>query len=224
MITWASFLWNFYTHLKPPDDLPNGIEWLHPQLQPEVQALMQQFFDRFYTDTQSRTLLLGINPGRLGAGVTGINFTGFRQLAEHCGIAHSFRMQSELSAEFVYEVIARYGGAEAFYQNFFIGSVCPLGFVQGGKNLNYYDDKQLLQTVRPFIVENLHKLVSFRVNRKRCGCIGGEKNYRFLTALNKEHQWFEEIIPLPHPRFVQQYRRKQKEDYVQQYLHFLINS
>jgi hypothetical protein len=38
------------------------------------------------------------------------------------------------------------------------------------------------------------------------------------VELNRKLQFFKEIIPLPHPRFIMQYRRKQKETYLLQYL------
>jgi hypothetical protein len=162
--------------------------------------------------------MLGINPGRFGAGVTGVNFTAPRQLKEHCGLEHPFKDQSELSAEFIYAMISAYGGPEKFYGDYFIGSVCPLGFVRDGKNLNYYDDKDLLAAVEPFIIRNLEKLVSFKVDRKICFSIGGEKNYKYLASLNKRFGWFEELQPLPHPRFIMQYRRKQVPEFIAQYL------
>lgn len=220
MRTWAEQLISFYQDLKPLP-VPNGITWLHPQESPTVQELSGQFFTRYFNDTEKRTLMLGINPGRFGAGVTGVNFTAPRQLSEICGIPHPYKNSSELSAEFIYEVIGAYGGPEAFYRKFFIGSVCPLGFVKGGKNINYYDDKDLLGAVEPFIIQNLHRLVSFGVQRERCICIGGEKNFRYLKKLNDRYRWFETIIPVPHPRFILQYRRKEKEKYIGEYLHAL---
>jgi methionine aminopeptidase len=93
--------------------------------------------------------------------------------------------------------------------------------VQQGKNINYYDDKDLLQTVEPFIVENLNKLVSFKTNRERCICIGGEKNYKYLSSLNQRHQWFKTIHIVPHPRFIMQYKRKLKDGFIEQYLEVL---
>jgi hypothetical protein len=84
--------------------------------------------------------------------------------------------------------------------------------------MNYYDDRHLQQAITPFIIENIKKQLTYGFTTDRCICIGGEKNFKFLTALNKEHRFFEEIIPLPHPRFFLQYRRKQKELYLQQYL------
>jgi hypothetical protein len=217
-MTWAQQLFRFYKDLKPPEHLPNDVYWLYPQQDPEVLALVQQFFNKFYNDSEPRTLLLGINPGRFGAGVTGVNFTAPRQLAEDCGIAHYLKPQSELSAEFIYDVIRAYGGVEAFYRRFFIGAVCPLGFVRGGKNINYYDDKDLLEAVEPFIVKNIKKLLTFPFTRERCFCIGEGKNFQYLSGLNSKYQWFGEIVPLRHPRPIMQYKRKQKEQFIQEYL------
>ncbi len=221
MQTWADNLYSFYTGLKPINHLPNNIEWLLPYKEENVKDILQQFLSRFYSDDKKRKLLLGINPGRFGAGVTGVNFTAPKQLQEYCKIDHPFSNKSELSAEFVYAVINAYGGVRSFYSNFFIGSVCPLGFVQNGKNINYYDDKDLWQTVKPFITNSISKLTSFNIDHSTCVCIGGEKNYRFLSMLNKEHNWFKEIITVPHPRFIMQYKRKNLQEYINLYLEVL---
>ena len=93
--------------------------------------------------------------------------------------------------------------------------------MQGGKNINYYDDKTLLQTVEPFIIENLQKLLSFGVQREVCICIGGEKNFKYLSKLNGEHHFFDRLIPVAHPRFILQYRRKEKQTFLDQYLQAL---
>jgi hypothetical protein len=223
MATWAQHLIEFYSNLQPPVNLPNGITWLHPQQSGEVMELATRFFHKFFNDGAPRRLLLGINPGRFGAGITGVNFTAPKQLTQYCGIRHDLRLQSELSAEFIYDVINAYGGPERFYKHFFIGSVCPLGFVKNRKNINYYDDKELQKTVQPFIIQNLKKLLSFNVTNDVCVCIGGEKNYKFLAALNKDHGLFKKIIPLPHPRFILQYRRRDRDLYLQLYLDALKN-
>lgn len=218
METWAEHLIAFYQNLKPLRKLPDDIEWLYPQKDAAVMNIVQQFLHKYYNDNNPRQLLIGINPGRFGAGVTGVNFTAPKQLEEYCGIDHPFKKQSELSAEFIYDMITAYGAAEKFYSHFFISSVCPLGFVKHGKNINYYDDKELLKTVEPFIIRNLKSLIDFKVDKKKCFAIGGEKNFKYLSALNGRFHWFEEIIPLPHPRFIMQYRRKQKQQFIQQYV------
>ncbi len=216
----------FYAALRPPPGLPGGIEVLYPQQRPEVQKISKKFYQKFYADNEPRRLIIGINPGRFGAGITGINFTAPRQLKENCGIDHPFGNSSELSAEFIYEMIDRYGGASRFYKDYFISSVSPLGFVQEGKNLNYYDNKKLQDAIRPFVNECLDQQLSLNFKTDYCICIGGEKNYKFLSSLNEERKdknlrFFDKIIPLPHPRFILQYRRKQKEEYLLQYIQVL---
>jgi len=215
---WSRFIPSFYSSLNLRPTLPGGAEWLHPQNDETIRKIVKAFAEKFYCDGKTRRLLLGINPGRFGAGVTGVNFTAPRQLKEQLGIDHPFKDQSELSAEFIYDMISAYGGPEKFYSDYFIGSVCPLGFVREGKNLNYYDDKTLLETVEPFIIQNLEKLISFKVDRKVCFSIGGEKNFKYLLSLNKRFDWFERIEPLPHPRFIMQYRRKRVPKFIELYL------
>jgi len=208
---------HFYTSLRPPS-VPKGVEVLFPMQEPNVKEIMNKFFDKFYSDNNPRTLLLGINPGRFGAGVTGINFTAPKQLTGFCGIDHPFKMQSELSAEFIYAVINAFGGAKDFYSKFFVSAVSPLGYVKNGKNMNYYDDPALQSSLRPFIIDCIQQQYDWNINHHTCLCIGGEKNFKFLSSLNQEYQWFKQIIPLPHPRFIMQYKRPRTAEFVSLYL------
>lgn len=214
----ADQLIRFYSQQQPPQNLPPGIGVLYPQKNPEVMALVKKFFKKYFNDNHPRRMMLGINPGRFGAGLTGINFTAPKQLKEKCAIDHHFKLSTELSAEFIYEVIEKYGGVKPFYKDWFIGAVSPLGFIRQGKNINYYDDKKLMKTVTSFMIETIQKQLSFGFKTDYCICVGGEKNFRFLSGINEKYKWFEKIIPLPHPRFILQYRRKQKDKFIQQYL------
>lgn len=211
----------FYQSLRPPGKLPGNINILYPQKDPEVMRVVKLFFKKFYHDDHPRRIMLGINPGRFGAGITGINFTAPRQLKENCRITHPFGLSSELSAEFIYEVIEIYGGVKKFFKEWYIGAVCPFGFVKEGKNLNYYDDKNLVEAVTPFIVKHIRKLIDIGFKKDLCLCIGGAENFKFLNKLNEQFGWFDKIEPLPHPRFILQYRRKKKESFIHQYLSVL---
>src|SRR6266571_6143145 len=159
MPTFAKKIIEFYKSLQPPS-LPKGIEILFPQKNKEVMNVVETFFYKFYDDNEPRHLIFGINPGRFGAGTTGINFTAPKQLKQFCGIDHPFRPQTELSAEFIYEVIETYGGVQKFYEDYFISSVSPLGFLKDGINLNYYDNKELQKAVTPFIISSIQKQIS----------------------------------------------------------------
>ena len=52
---------------------------------PAQERALSDFYHRFYNDDKPRNLILGINPGRLGAGATGIPFTDTKRLVA-CGI------------------------------------------------------------------------------------------------------------------------------------------
>ena len=218
MQTVAQSIIKFYSSLEPPRNLPEGVEVLHPQADKQVQQVVKDFYTKYYSDDNPRQLLFGINPGRFGAGITGVNFTGPRQLTECCGLPHPFGTRSELSAEFIYTMITAYGGCERFYKQFFITSVSPLGYVKDGINVNYYDDADLAASLRPWIIKTIGDQVKFTRASKACICIGGERNYKYFNAINNEFNFFDRIIPLPHPRFIMQYKRKQLADYVDAYL------
>lgn len=209
---------HFFYGLSPDFILPDGISVMHPYEDDRVKKVVSSFYHKFYNDTQPRILILGINPGRLGAGITGIPFTDPVRLIERCGIPNDFEQKKELSGEFIYEMIAAYGGPGKFYSRFLLSSLCPLGFVKEGKNLNYYDDKALQEAATPFIIEGIKKQKAMMNHPPACLCLGGGKNLAFFNKLNKKYHFFSEILPLPHPRYVMQYRRKQKEEYIQLYL------
>ncbi len=163
-------------------------------------------------------MIVGINPGRYGAGITGIPFTDPIKLESAFGIANTLPKKPELSAEFIHKMIAAFGGYEKFFSAFFINSVSPLGFVYAGKNLNYYDTPALRSALDPFIRKSISGLLSLGIHREVAYCLGEGTNYRHLVSLNQEEKWFTEIIPLAHPRFIMQYKRKQVSNYIDDYL------
>ena len=115
-------------------------------------------------------------------------------------------------------MITAYGGPEKFYSRFYFGAVSPLGFTKADKNLNYYDDVKLQEKLGPFIVSCMNTQLNFGLDRNVAYCLGEGANYKFLSKLNDQHQFFKEIIPLAHPRFILQYKSKSKQEYIQHYL------
>lgn len=221
MKTFAENIIDFLLHLYLPFKLPNKIEVLDVHKGPETQIACKAFYHKFYNDHNKRHLLIGINPGRFGGGVTGIPFTDPIRLQNDCSIENNFQKKQELSSAFIYDMINAYGGAKKFYHQFYISAVSPLGFTREGKNLNYYDDKILQKRIEPFVIDCMEKQLAFGLQRDICFCIGEGENLKFLKALNEKHQWFKIIKPLSHPRFVMQYKLKTKEVYIRQYLNAL---
>ncbi|RME10416.1 MAG: DUF4918 family protein, partial [Bacteroidetes bacterium] len=64
-------------------------------------------------------------------------------------------------------------------------------------------------------------LLQMGMDNSRCICLGEGKNFKFLKKLNEEQGFFEEVVPLSHPRFIMQYRRKKLDDYLKAYLDVL---
>lgn len=208
----------FYESLTLNAKLPPGVEVLNPYAEANTRLLCEQFYQKFYHDKAPRKLILGINPGRLGGGMTGIAFTDPINLEKYCGIPNAFPKKAELSSTFIYQMIEAYGGVTTFYNEFFISSVCPLGFTLDGKNLNYYDRKDLQENVRDFIVASLKKHIALGVQTDVCFCLGEGQNYKFLLDLNSDYKFFQKIVPLPHPRFIMQYKRKELKKWIGKYV------
>ncbi len=216
--SFASSVLDFYSHLKIPDDLPTGVGSLYPFSDKTVWELNKTFYERFYSDRNPRSYLIGINPGRLGAGVTGIPFTDPVRLESVLKIKNDFPKKAELSSKFIFDVIESLGGSDTFFANFYITSVSPIGYIKEGRNLNYYDQKDLEKALQDYIIDNLWKQIkTLPSNQETAFCLGMGKNFKYLNKLNEKEGFFKEIIPLPHPRWVMQYRLKRKEEFILEY-------
>lgn len=224
MTTFADHVIAFNQSLYFTGPLPEGIRILNPfKENEETLSVSSAFYQKYYADNHPRRMILGINPGRFGGGVTGVPFTDSKRLKKECNLSYSGKETHEPSSVFVYEVIAAFGGVEAFYRRFYINSICPLGFTKitgPGKevNYNYYDSRELTQAVYGFIVESIWTQIGLGVETDVCFCFGIGKNEKFLRQLNHEQHFFRKIVALEHPRFVMQYKAKTKDQYIQKYL------
>ncbi|MBS1525497.1 MAG: DUF4918 family protein [Bacteroidetes bacterium] len=206
------------------DPLPPGIRIMNPYRESE-QALdiSKTFYRKYYNDNNKRHLILGINPGRFGAGLTGVPFTDTKRLVSECHIPYQGKVSHEPSSVFVYDMIRAFGGPEKFYGKFYINSLCPLGFTTiddkgREKNYNYYDSRQLQRAVTGYIIENIKTQIGLGVETDVCFCFGTGKNENFLSKLNDEYHFFGKIIPLEHPRFIMQYKARAVQTYIDKYI------
>lgn len=213
----AQRILQFNRSLQPDWELPPHADLLYPFDGEETWRAMEQFYGKYYGDDRQRIAIFGINPGRFGAGVTGVPFTDPIRLEEVCGIPNTFHKKPELSSDFVYRFIDNWGEAEAFYEHFYITSLCPLGFTRDGKNYNFYDDKKLERAVEPHIIHNIQSQLDLGVTNKVALVMGVGKNWKYFEPLNEKHGFFEALKPLPHPRWVMQYRRKRLEEFLEDY-------
>lgn len=220
--TFADQVIEFNKNLQFSGDLPDGFEVMNPYLDnPETMMVMEEFYQKYYNDQNLRKFMIGINPSRHGAGVTGVPFTDTKRLESVCGIKMQSAHTHEISSVFMYDMIAEYGGADEFYKDVYINSPFPLAIVRKAKtgwlNANYYDDKKLFEAVKDFMIDSLKKHISLGVDISEVFVLG-KKNSEFISALNKEAQLFETMTVLEHPRYIQQYKTKEKQLYIDKYI------
>lgn len=222
MNTFAEQVVSFNLNLKYEGSLPVDFQVLNPYLNnPETLVVMEKFYHKYYNDSNKRKFLIGINPSRHGAGVTGVPFTDTKRLESVCGISMTSAYTHEVSSVFVYDMIAEYGGAEEFYREVYINSPFPLAIVRKSKgswiNANYYDDKALFNDVKDFMIDSLKKHIRLNLDTSEV-FIMGKKNADFITKLNQEACLFDKMTVLEHPRYIQQYKSKDKQLYIDKYI------
>jgi hypothetical protein len=225
----AEKILNYNLNLRFNLPLPSGYAVLNPYLHlPETKEVMERFYRKYYGDSATRKFIIGINPSRHGAGVTGVPFTDTKRLESACGIPMHSAHTHEISSVFMYDMIAALGGPASFYAKFYINSPFPLAIVKEGPNgqlvnANYYDDPQLFQAVKPFMLSAMEAHFALGLNRNEVYILG-KKNADFILSLNREARWFEKAVVLDHPRYIQQYRSKYKEEYIARYASALLDA
>ena len=224
MKTFADKVMAFNKQLEFINTLPAGIRVMNP-FKEDKKALDTAtiFCKKYYNDNCRRHIIFGINPGRFGGGVTGVPFTDSKRLINICNINFAGRQTHEPSSVFVYDMINAFGGPEAFYKHFYINSLCPLGFISINKknkevNYNFYDNNDLTAAAFGFIISSIKKQIALGVYTDVCFCFGKGKNLKFFNKINNEYKFFDKIIALEHPRFIMQYKLKQKQFYIDKYL------
>jgi len=214
--TFGEKMLGFYRRLHWVAKLPAGIEVMNPYARPDVLGHVEQFLRRFFADRHPRVYVLGINPGRFGAGLTGLTFTDPVAMEQFCNLPNTFPKRRELSSVFMYELIDAWGGVRPFYRRFFLSAVSPLGFLRQGKNFNWYHPR-IRKIVTPFIVKTLAQQLACGGRREAVILLGRGENQQHFTAINRAHEFFKTVYALDHPRFIMQYRRTRLAAYLRQY-------
>lgn len=223
METFAEKIIAFNKQLNYSGNLPNNFQVLNPYLSnPETLLVMQQFYEKFYNDTNKRKFIIGINPSRHGAGVTGVPFTDTKRLESVCGIKMQSAHTHEISSVYMYDMIEEFGRITEFYNQFYINSPFPLAIIKKNKdnnwvNANYYDDLELFKMVKDFMIESLKKHIALGLYTDEVFVLG-KKNATFIEKLNNEAKFFDKITVLEHPRYIQQYKSKDKQLYIDKYI------
>lgn len=210
-------------------ELPEGFKIINPfngTSRKKVKEITTVFYQKYYNDRNKRRLILGSSPARRGTAVTGVPFEDAAHLQKETGILIDEFYINKSSSGFLYDVIEKYGGCEKFYANFYMNFVCPLGIVKTNSkgnevNCNYYDSKKLQQVLNSLIISSIRAQIDLGIDTSVCYCIGSGENYTYLSKINEKYDFFDNIIPLEHPRFIMQYNSKNKDIFLKKYLNAL---
>ncbi|MEO7174772.1 MAG: SMUG2 DNA glycosylase family protein [Saprospiraceae bacterium] len=219
---------DFNKQLHYSGKLPEGFKVINPYLDnPETLEVMKLFYNKFYHDSNPRKFIIGINPSRHGAGVTGVPFTDTKRLESVCGIKMQSAYTHEISSVFIHDIITEYGGPNVFYKQFYINSPFPLAIVRQTKdgkwlNANYYDEPALFEMVKEYMIMSLKQHISMGLDTSQVFVLG-KKNASFIQKLNKDAKLFDSFKVLEHPRYIQQYKSKEKQLYIDKYILALNN-
>lgn len=97
--------------------------------------LVKRYYERMYPERVERVVLCGINPGRLGAGKTGIPFLDNESISR---LFPDFKKTSrERSAQFIMSIIDAFGH-QAFHEKVYMTNISWYGFEKDRKNFNYH--------------------------------------------------------------------------------------
>ena len=151
---------------------------------------VQRFNRYYYGKMIPKVVLCGINPGRFGAGKTGVPFMDFAILSKLIDGIES--KESERSAQFFAKIVQKVG-PERFYRLFYVTNISWVGFMKDGRNLNFYD---LPKDAQKFVYEQFLFEMEY-VRPERIIALGRnvQKTIKEILAIEPDY--------LPHPNFCQ---------------------
>jgi hypothetical protein len=153
---------------------------------------VKQFNEKYYAEGYPKIVLCGINPGKNGAGKTGIPFLDFDSLSKLIdGIEHT---DTERSAQFFYDVVQEFG-AERFFRSFYVTNISWIGYIKENKNVNYY---QLSDPIKKFIYKTF-KYEMDAIAPKSIISLSQEV-YKTVNELFPDND-IDTGISLPHPNY-----------------------
>jgi hypothetical protein len=165
------------------------------------------FWQKFYGDAIPRIMICGINPGRHGAGKTGVPFLDFMSLSKI--IPGIERQDIEKSASFFFEAVRSFG-VESFFRTFYVSNFSSVGYIREGKNLNYYDLPQpALKIVERNFLEEIKTVNPTHIVSLSAAV---HASVRKLLPANIDCS-----LRLPHPAWVATYRANEKNQWLSRY-------
>lgn len=156
-----------------------------------------KFHEKYVQPNSPKIVMCGINPGRRGAGITGIPFIDTNSLSKM--LPDISNPKSEKSAKFFFSIIEEFGINE-FYRNVHVTNMSWFGFykLDKGTNINYNSLPTEIQNV---LIDKFVEEIDF-INPVVIIPIGDIVNWELLYNLKVKNRLNEEIGQrLYHPAY-----------------------
>jgi uracil-DNA glycosylase len=156
-----------------------------------------EFHKKFVQPNSPKIVMCGINPGRRGAGITGIPFIDTNSLSKM--LPDISNPKSEKSAKFFFSIIEEFGINE-FYRNIHVTNMSWFGFykLDNGTNVNY---NSLPTDIQNVLIDKFVEEMDL-INPDVILPIGDIVNWELLYNLKLKNRLYAEIGPrLYHPAY-----------------------
>ncbi len=166
-----------------------------------------EFHKKYIQPNSPKIVMCGINPGRKGAGITGIPFIDTYSLSKM--LPDIINPKSEKSAKFFFSIIEEFG-IDKFYKNIHFTNMSWLGFykLDNGINVNY---NSLSEEIQNYLIDKFVEEMDF-INPEVIIPIGDIVNWELLFNLKEKNRLKAEIGPrLYHPA----YRLVERKTYIE---------
>lgn len=156
-----------------------------------------EFHKKYVQLNSPKIVMCGINPGRNGAGITGIPFIDTNSLSKM--LPDIANPKTEKSAKFFFSIIEEFG-IDEFYSNIHVTNMSWFGFykLDNGTNVNY---NSLPEEIQNFLIDKFVEEMNF-IKPDVIIPIGDIVNWELLYNLKKRDRINAEIAPrLYHPAY-----------------------
>ena len=172
-----------------------------------------EFHKKYVEPNSPKIVICGINPGRNGAGLTGIPFIDFASLSQMLPCIK--KNDWEQSANFFFSIIQEFG-IETFYRNFHVTNISWFGFsrIDKSKNVNYYE---IPTEIQKYLINKFVEEMAF-INPDYIIPLAEHVSWE-LDSLKKQDKIKAKIgTRLNHPAWVMAHRRKDLNTWRKKYV------
>ncbi len=174
-----------------------------------------EFHKKYVEPNSPKIVICGINPGRNGAGLTGIPFIDFESLSNM--LPDINKKDREQSANFFFSVIQQFG-IETFYKYFYVTNISWFGFsrIDKSKNVNYYE-KDISTEIAICLIDKFVEEMDL-INPDYIIPLSKTVLYELESLKNQQKIRAEIGTCLNHPSWIVTYRRKDVITWRQKYV------